>query len=278
MYGYPVKVQCGKGYVEVKRNDVDKGVAVSRMLDKIQQALGQKIDFVLCIGDDRSDEDMFKAINDRCGVPRSRDERSMPSEPSSPLSKDHSSPMGRTSPHAAAGGGEKAALRPADSNVSLCSEPSITSGMGASLASDGFGSRARMRSNSDMEKSSAGVAEGAKTVRKVVLQDDREHPSRKASFYTVTVGRKPSEANYFVKDVDEVSSLLSKLSSQAVKISRYASMPVIAREEDPEDDLDEAAFGEPAPLHHFPHGMGGGLGGGMRATATAVGALNRPGA
>lgn len=291
MYGYPVKVQCGKGYLEVKRNDYDKGVAVSRVLDKVQQTLGQKIDFVLCIGDDRSDEDMFKVINDRCGVPRSRDDRSMPSEPTSPLGKDLLSPKGRCSPQATADGGARPTLRPADSNVSLCSEASMASGMAASLnrvelslASDGFGSRARReRSNSDIDKGSGSAlagTEGTKVVRKVMLQDDRASPSRKASFYTVTVGRKPSEANYFVKDVDEVSSLLSKLSSQAVKISRYASMPQIAREEDLEDDLEYevSGFGEPGPLQSFGQGMGGGLGGGMRATATAVGALTRSGA
>lgn len=60
--GYPVTVVAGKGYVEVRRLDVDKGVAVSRVLSDMQQLLGC-VDFVLCIGDDRSDEDMFSVIN-----------------------------------------------------------------------------------------------------------------------------------------------------------------------------------------------------------------------
>mmetsp|Transcript_38864 Transcript_38864/g.82675 ORF Transcript_38864/g.82675 Transcript_38864/m.82675 type:complete len:1093 (+) Transcript_38864:43-3321(+) len=60
--GYPVTVVCGKGYVEVKRNDVDKGVAVKRMLMEMRNQLGE-IDFILCIGDDRSDEDMFEVVN-----------------------------------------------------------------------------------------------------------------------------------------------------------------------------------------------------------------------
>merc|ERR1711972_219778 len=60
--GYPVKVVWGKGYVEVKRNDVDKGFAVQRVLDMMQQQLDLVIDFVLCLGDDRSDEDMFEAV------------------------------------------------------------------------------------------------------------------------------------------------------------------------------------------------------------------------
>lgn len=58
MAGYPVQVVSGKGYVEVKRNDIDKGKAVERVLAQLG-----RIDFVLCIGDDRSDEDMFEVIN-----------------------------------------------------------------------------------------------------------------------------------------------------------------------------------------------------------------------
>jgi len=61
MNGYPVRVAHGKGYVEVRRKDVDKGVAVRRVLDEITSR-HQDIDFILCIGDDRSDEHMFEAV------------------------------------------------------------------------------------------------------------------------------------------------------------------------------------------------------------------------
>ena len=61
MNGYPVRVAHGKGYVEVRRKDVDKGVAVRRVLDEIT-ARHQEIDFILCIGDDMSDELMYDAV------------------------------------------------------------------------------------------------------------------------------------------------------------------------------------------------------------------------
>jgi trehalose 6-phosphate synthase/phosphatase len=63
MRGYPVTVSSGKGYVEVKRSDINKGISVSRIMNEIQHHIGQ-IDFILCIGDDRSDEDMFEAVSE----------------------------------------------------------------------------------------------------------------------------------------------------------------------------------------------------------------------
>lgn len=60
--GYPVKVVNGKGYVEVKRADIDKGTSVLKTLEELGQ-----VDFVLCIGDDRSDEDMFEAVKEYFG-------------------------------------------------------------------------------------------------------------------------------------------------------------------------------------------------------------------
>ncbi|CAI0461253.1 unnamed protein product [Linum tenue] len=57
----PVAVKSGQFIVEVKPQEVSKGIVA----DKIFTALsgkGKKADFVLCIGDDRSDEDMFEAI------------------------------------------------------------------------------------------------------------------------------------------------------------------------------------------------------------------------
>ncbi|KAK9853916.1 hypothetical protein WJX84_012449 [Apatococcus fuscideae] len=57
----PVNVSSGVGIVEVKPHGVSKGGAVERIL--LQTANdGVPPDFVLCIGDDRSDEDMFTAI------------------------------------------------------------------------------------------------------------------------------------------------------------------------------------------------------------------------
>jgi len=63
MNGYPVMVVSGQGFVEVKRRDVNKGLAVQRIYQMIKNQLGMKVDFALCIGDDRSDETMFESIH-----------------------------------------------------------------------------------------------------------------------------------------------------------------------------------------------------------------------
>lgn len=55
MFGCPVTVMSGKGYVEVKLSGVSKGKAVEVILKKVQDKTHNQppIDFILCIGDDR---------------------------------------------------------------------------------------------------------------------------------------------------------------------------------------------------------------------------------
>ncbi|WVZ64806.1 hypothetical protein U9M48_014278 [Paspalum notatum var. saurae] len=58
----PVVVRRGHQIVEVKRQGISKGIAV----DKIIQTLvskGETPDLLMCIGNDRSDEDMFESIS-----------------------------------------------------------------------------------------------------------------------------------------------------------------------------------------------------------------------
>ncbi|EFJ09908.1 trehalose phosphate synthase [Selaginella moellendorffii] len=57
----PVSVKSGQFIVEVKPQGVSKGVVVERLLSSLAQT-GKSPDFVLCIGDDRSDEDMFEKL------------------------------------------------------------------------------------------------------------------------------------------------------------------------------------------------------------------------
>ena len=56
----PAEVVAGNSIVEVKPTGVSKGGAVERILSGLA-AHGAAPEFVLCIGDDRSDEDMFTA-------------------------------------------------------------------------------------------------------------------------------------------------------------------------------------------------------------------------
>ncbi|KAK9055206.1 hypothetical protein SSX86_026288 [Deinandra increscens subsp. villosa] len=58
----PVVVKRGQQIVEVNPQGVSKGVVVESLIASMQSK-GKPLDFVLCIGDDRSDEDMFEKIS-----------------------------------------------------------------------------------------------------------------------------------------------------------------------------------------------------------------------
>ncbi|CAI9096791.1 OLC1v1033007C2 [Oldenlandia corymbosa var. corymbosa] len=57
----PVTVKSGQNIVEVKPQGVSKGLVAKRLLSSLEDR-GISPDFILCIGDDRSDEDMFEVI------------------------------------------------------------------------------------------------------------------------------------------------------------------------------------------------------------------------
>ena len=63
----PVEVVQGNSIVEVKPQGVSKGAVVDRLLIELSEHIDESgasssPDFVMCIGDDRSDEDMFRAV------------------------------------------------------------------------------------------------------------------------------------------------------------------------------------------------------------------------
>lgn len=57
----PVVVKNGQQIVEVKPQGVSKGTVVKNLVEAMRNS-GKAADFVLCVGDDRSDEEMFEAI------------------------------------------------------------------------------------------------------------------------------------------------------------------------------------------------------------------------
>ncbi|KAF8409101.1 hypothetical protein HHK36_005174 [Tetracentron sinense] len=57
----PVAVKSGQFIVEVKPQGVSKGLVAEKIFTSMVEN-GKQADFVLCIGDDRSDEDMFEII------------------------------------------------------------------------------------------------------------------------------------------------------------------------------------------------------------------------
>ena len=52
----PVNVLFGNKVIEVRPNGIDKGSATQKLLT------ATTYDFILCIGDDKTDEDMFKRL------------------------------------------------------------------------------------------------------------------------------------------------------------------------------------------------------------------------
>ncbi|XP_011024382.1 PREDICTED: alpha,alpha-trehalose-phosphate synthase [UDP-forming] 6-like [Populus euphratica] len=64
----PVTVKSGQNMVEVKPQGVSKGLVAKRLLS-IMQENEISPDFVLCIGDDRSDDDMFEVITTSMTAP-----------------------------------------------------------------------------------------------------------------------------------------------------------------------------------------------------------------
>uniref|UniRef100_UPI001CB9D37B probable alpha,alpha-trehalose-phosphate synthase [UDP-forming] 7 n=1 Tax=Erigeron canadensis TaxID=72917 RepID=UPI001CB9D37B len=57
----PVAVKSGQYIVEVKPQEASKGLVAEKIFTSMAEK-GKQADFVLCIGDDRSDEDMFEII------------------------------------------------------------------------------------------------------------------------------------------------------------------------------------------------------------------------
>ncbi|KAF7822897.1 putative alpha,alpha-trehalose-phosphate synthase [UDP-forming] 7 [Senna tora] len=58
----PVAVKSGQFIVEAKPQDVSKGLVAEKIFSSMD-GRGKQADFVLCVGDDRSDEDMFEIIS-----------------------------------------------------------------------------------------------------------------------------------------------------------------------------------------------------------------------
>lgn len=67
---FHVEVITGTDYLEVRPEGVDKGVIVDRILSTIESTSGNYVDFVLCVGDDSSDEFMFQYLEDTRSRPK----------------------------------------------------------------------------------------------------------------------------------------------------------------------------------------------------------------
>jgi len=201
LFGYDVDVIDGKGYVEVKLRGVNKGVAVTKMLTKVAQSFGE-VDFVLCIGDDRSDEDMFEAVNlfiDPCETEANVDDTSQLSTTDGESHSD--SERGQLEVQLAASKA-KGDLSGTRLRASI-STPAESSGMGSKM-------------KKGLSSLSSSIAGDLGSLGGNIVGGEDSSPAQRR-FFTCTVGRKPSAAKFFLDDVEEVSELLSMLKSQHEK-------------------------------------------------------------
>ena len=177
-----VVVASGKGYVEVRIRGVNKGVLAKTILEEMELQLGRP-DFVLCIGDDRSDELMFESVNDAM-------------KPELQMSDE----LGPPTPE-------------------LCRARSGKSFADLSMCTPGMDVR-RMPSSppcgTSMKKSPSvslrSVGDDALGAMETKGKRNGVPP-----VFTCTVGKKPSKAKYYVDTVEEVSDLLHRLTGQVVE-------------------------------------------------------------
>jgi len=209
LFGFDVDVTDGNGYVEVSVRGVNKGIAVNALLGKVTQVLGT-VDFVLCIGDDRSDEAMFEELNKL--VDPSEAEASM--DDTSQLSTTDGESHYDTDRGADAG---RQALDlgkdvPCGPLVERLSDPM---GKQVEKTASALGSmKKRDKSSVNLGGKSSGnlcSLAGADEFMPIASSQRR--------FFTCTVGRKPSVAKFYLEDTDEVSELLATLESEKKRLS-----------------------------------------------------------
>eukprot|EP00443_Scrippsiella_acuminata_P096748 CAMPEP_0115754442 /NCGR_PEP_ID=MMETSP0272-20121206/96873_1 /TAXON_ID=71861 /ORGANISM="Scrippsiella trochoidea, Strain CCMP3099" /LENGTH=978 /DNA_ID=CAMNT_0003199851 /DNA_START=126 /DNA_END=3064 /DNA_ORIENTATION=+ len=196
LFGFDVDVLNGKGYVEVKLQGINKGVACSKVLTRVSQTFGE-VDFVLCIGDDRSDEDMFEAMNAAFAE-------------DTPTGGENTSQLSTTDGESDDGRSLRLAEKAEGNDCLLTvSEPRLGSAKGMKSAM-----RYSVQDMSTLATSSLGRSSQNNLARLASgsLNAGEETVGRR--IFTCTVGRKPSAAKFYLDDVDEVSDLLNSLKQQ----------------------------------------------------------------
>jgi len=232
LQSYQCEVASGIGYVEVKVRGVNKGVAVNKLLERFGD-----VDFVLCVGDDRSDEEMFNQIHQRFDplvknllVPKKR-----LSEGLKGLQRGWTTPDPSPS---------HSAMSYSDGGNSCCSSPRTPKSHGSP---DPPEKQERERSPKKGRNSTGSILSNSEVMRKISLTPDgspRHRGSmgpkacppgspRKVDLFTLgpyivtaTVGLKPTSARNYLQDVSVVQALFRGFESKH-KLKTILSVPVI---------------------------------------------------
>jgi len=213
LFGFPVEVLSGKGYVEVKLCGVNKGQAVSNILTKVQHIRGD-VDFVLCFGDDRTDEDMFDVIN-HFSFNKS-DEDLLSSTDCGDVAEEGSD----GSNEFPSGTADEIPPLPQRLGHSRTEEIPRPIGVLKSSASS-IPSRPKLQRGQSEQMAVQTAAKNVRTVNYPATTHSHSNLAGLASpvnappcfrrFMTCTVGRKPTHARFYVDDIEDVNDILVAL-------------------------------------------------------------------
>jgi trehalose 6-phosphate synthase/phosphatase len=182
--GFPLRIIHWSGYVEVRVEGVNKGTAVQTVLERVIRIKGVP-DFVLCMGDERSDEPMFEALAEKMT------EMDIPEED---VHEDDAQPDF----------GGFGSLNRSQTGAALPSMPVLSTKISKyqSFANiqTSFGGGLKHRAASLGGALSSLGSAGARPA---------PEPKKKAPMWcSCTVGRKPSKAQYYLDDVAAVTDML----------------------------------------------------------------------
>ena len=213
MKNFDVLIIKGKGYVEVRPNGVDKGSVVRRILNRHNSNLATPLDFVLVLGDDVADEAMFGMVQ----TMMEQDQQQMHQNPYNmpdKLQGKTSKQFSGTLPHDAS---QYSSLDDYRRQYRSFRKGSAKGAKGEiteqNLFSELFGAQ-----RLPLPAKSALGGKGGKNVGLPGAIGSVAGPAvstSPANVFTVTVGRKPSEASFYYDTPDDVVELLASM----VKVS-----------------------------------------------------------
>eukprot|EP00397_Hematodinium_sp_SG-2012_P005352 GEMP01005371.1.p1 GENE.GEMP01005371.1~~GEMP01005371.1.p1 ORF type:complete len:1078 (+),score=211.66 GEMP01005371.1:44-3277(+) len=244
LQSYQCEVASGMGYVEVKVRGVNKGVAVNMLLEKFGE-----VDFVLCVGDDRSDEEMFVVINQKfdpviksVAPPKKRLSEGLrslqrgwvtpdPSPTHSVLSADLHSP--RSSGNIDSPRAQSRSVSPIMRAVSPqgADEASLHFTT-ENVQKMGVVNKGALLERAQHTDSVAGLSMTGKSLSARGVEScspRRGTRDQGPSVFTVTIGLKPTSARNYLNDVTSLQNLVRQIDSKGIaRMSRISSVPVMA--------------------------------------------------
>ncbi|UKJ88041.1 trehalose-6-phosphate synthase [Theileria orientalis] len=182
MDGFPVDIHRGKGFLEVRLKGVNKGNSLLHVVNKYSSIYGD-FDFILCLGDDKSDEESFRALE--------------------ALKRSHP-PTHLQSPQSTKPGSAK--VGPAKSDKASQLGPAQFHPLGTAQHKAG---EKLQRMDSTRQPAHAATS----TLSTDSEQGNAEKNTVKDSYISCIVGKRPSKANYYLNDYLEVANLLSALAN-----------------------------------------------------------------